>query len=79
MEDRCIDCTKIHNNSKRTKTSRNEAMQPATSSNRLQPIVPKPFPQPGKFWQAYCKRKRLYLLGYFENVFHFREVRKANI
>ena len=41
MENRhlSIDCTKIHNNSKRTKTSRNEVMQPRTSNNHSRPIV----------------------------------------
>ena len=71
-----IDCTKICNNSKQTKTSRNEVMQPTTSHNHSWPIVPKPCPQLGRFWQACYKRKWLYLLGYFENGFYFREVRK---
>ena len=31
MENTSIDCTKIRNNSKRTKTSRNEVMQPTTT------------------------------------------------
>ena len=79
MSNRSIACTNIHNNLKRTKTSRNEVMQPTTSNNHLQPIVPKPCLQPGRFGQAFYERKRLYLPEYFENAFHFREVREANI
>ena len=48
-----IDCTKIRNNSEQNKTSQNEVMQPTTSNNYSRPIVPKPCPQPGRFWQAY--------------------------
>ena len=79
MENTSLDYAKIHNNSKRTKTSRNEVMQPTTSNNHSEPIVLKPCPQSGRFWQAGYKRKRLYFLGYFESGFHFREVRKTNI
>ena len=79
MENRylSIDCIKIRNNSKQTKTSRNEVMQPATSNKHSQPFVPKQCPQPGRFWQACYQRKRLNLLGYFENGFHFRVVTKV--
>ena len=52
MENKSIDRTKIRSYSKRTKTSRNEVMQPTTSNNNSQPIVPKPCPQPGRFFQA---------------------------
>ena len=52
MENRSIDWTKIRNNSKRTKTSKNKVMHPTTSNNHLQPIAPKPCPQPGRFYQA---------------------------
>ena len=48
-----INSTKICNNSKQAKTSRNEVMQPATSNNHSRPIAPKPFPQPGRFWQVF--------------------------
>ena len=46
MENRylSIDCTEIRNNAKRTKTSRNKVIQPATSNNHSRPIVPKPCP-----------------------------------
>ena len=49
MENRylSIDCTKICNNSKRTRTSRNEVIQHTTSNNNSRPVVPKPYPQPG--------------------------------
>ena len=73
-----IDCTKFRNNSKQTKPSRNEVMQPTNSNNHLRSIVPKPCPQPGKFWQACYWRKRLYLLGHFENDFHFSSVNKGS-
>ena len=53
MENTSIDCTKIRNNSKRTKTSRNEVMQPTTSNNHSQPIAPKPYPPPGRVCQAF--------------------------
>ena len=47
MESTCIDCTKIRNNSKRTKTSRNEVMQPTRNQMLLhhvhnQAAFPKP-------------------------------------
>ena len=51
MENTSIDCTKICYYSKQTKTSRNEVMQP-TTNNHSESIVPKPWPQPGRFWQA---------------------------
>ena len=54
VENTFIDCVKICNNSKRTKTSRNEVMQPTTRNNHSQPIVPKPCPQPGRFCQVCC-------------------------
>ena len=52
MENGSINFTKIRNNSKQTETNGNELMQPTTSNNHSQPIVPKPCPQPGRFWQA---------------------------
>ena len=52
MENTSIDHDEIRHNSKHTKTSRNEVMQPTTSNNHLQPIVPKPCPQPDRFCQA---------------------------
>ena len=59
MENTSIDCTKIRNNSKRTKTSRNEVKQPKPSNNHFQPIVPKPCPQPDRFCQQ--PEPRVYL------------------
>ena len=52
IENTSIDFTKIRNNSKRTKTSRNEVMQSTTSNNYSQLIISKSCPQPGRFCQA---------------------------
>ena len=74
-----IDNTKIGNNSKQTKMSRTDVMQLATSNNNSRAIDPKPFPQSVRFWQGfYYLRKRLYLLGHFENGFHFLSINKAS-
>ena len=40
-------------------------MHPTTTSISL------PCPQLGRFWQSLYQRKRLYLLGHFEDEFHF--------
>ena len=53
MENTSIDCTKIRNNSKRTKTSRNEVMQPTASNNHLQPNFSKLCQQPERFDQPF--------------------------
>ena len=53
MENKSTYCPNIWNNSKRTKTSRNEVMEPTTSNKHSQPIVPKSCPQTGRFYQVY--------------------------
>ena len=45
-------CTKIFNNSKRTKTSWNEVMQFTTNNNHSRLTVLKPCPQLGRLWQV---------------------------
>ena len=72
-----IDYAKIRYNLKRTKTSRNEEMH-TTSDNHSYLIFPKPCPQPDRCWQASYRQKRLYLLGHFENGFHFLSIKKGS-
>ena len=73
MENRSTNCAKIRNNSKRTKTSKNEVMQPMTSNNHSQPIFPKPCQQPGRFWQD---EALLVFYGYFENGFYLGKLER---
>ena len=44
MENRSVTCTKIRNNSKRIKTSRNEVMPPTNNNQHSKPIALKPCP-----------------------------------
>ena len=69
MENTSIDCTNIRNNSKRIKKSRNKVMQPTTSNNHSQPIVPKPCPQLGRFCQSVINGKDFIYLGISKMVF----------
>ena len=73
MENRylSIDCTKTRNNSKRTKASRNEVIQPTTSNNHSRPIVSKPCPQAGRFVKPAINRRGFIYFGVSKMVFTF--------
>ena len=65
-------CTKICNNSKRTKTRRNKVIEPTTISNDLPQIVPYHIHN-----QVCYQQKRLCLLGHFEDVFYLLGIYKS--
>ena len=69
MENTSIDFTKIRNNSKLTKTSRNEVMQPTASNNHSQPIVPKPVLSQAGFSKPVINGRDFIYLGFSKMVF----------
>ena len=76
-------CTKILNNSKRTKASRNEVTQPITSNKRsTRPIVPHHIHEKARFGKSVINGRRFIYLGISKIVqdsISIRAARKANI
>ena len=66
-----IDCTKIRNDSKRTKTSQNEIMQSITSNIHSRPLFPNPIHKQAGFGKPAINGRGYICLGISKMVFTF--------
>ena len=72
-------CTKIRNDSKWTKTSRNEVMQPTTSNNDSLPIFPYHVHNQTGFDDRFINGRGFIYLGISKISISIKAARKANI
>ena len=78
ITDKSVGCTKILNDSKWIKTSRNEVMPPTTSNNDSQPIVPYNVHTQAGFDTPFIKRRGFIPLGISEMSLTFFSICKRS-